>query len=127
MWFIFPQIKGLGRSPTARFYAISSLEEAVAYVRHPVLGSRLIDCTQLVVMTEGKEIEQIFGEIDAMKFKSSMTLFLQASPGDMLFERALEKYFGGELDEKTLNRLQRKSIVGRLGTIYQGLKGRLQQ
>ena len=122
MWFIFPQIRGLGRSPAARVYAIRSLEEAKAYLRHPVLGSRLMECTQLVVMTEGKNIEQIFGGIDAKKFRSCMTLFHQADPDDLLFGRALEKYFCGEPDEKTLNRVNGRTETAQLGALYQGLK-----
>ena len=122
MWFVFPQIKGLGRSPSAHVYAIRSIDEAEAYLRHPVLGGRLIECTRLVMMAEGKSIEQIFGKLDAMKFKSSMTLFSQASPYDPLFENALEKFFGGEFDDKTLKRLHKKSGMARLSTIYQAFK-----
>src|SRR5271166_3919505 len=79
MWFIFPQIRGLGRSPTSMQYAISSREEARAYLQHPVLGSRLKDCTRLVLLVEGRSVEEIFGSPDDMKFRSSMTLFSQVS------------------------------------------------
>ena len=102
MWFIFPQIDGLGSSPTARHYAIRSLDEAGAYLAHPVLGSRLIECTGLVNNVEGKSLRQIFGSPDDMKFHSSVTLFSLIEPRDSAFERALSKYFDGELDERTI-------------------------
>ena len=106
IWFIFPQLKGLGRSSTSEFYGISSLAEAVAYLQHPVLGPRLIHCTELVNSVEGSDAEHIFGEVDAMKFRSSMTLFAQADPGNQIFLGALQKYFGGELDAMTVEFLQ---------------------
>lgn len=102
MWFIFPQIAGLGRSPMAQRFAISGLDEARAYVAHPVLGPRLRECTGLVLAVEGRDIRRILGDIDALKFRSSMTLFAQASPEDMLFQDALAKYFEGVLDKQTL-------------------------
>lgn len=105
MWFIFPQIQGLGRSPTAIEYAISGLGEARAYLAHPVLGPRLKECTQLVLRVENRPLAQIFGSPDDMKFRSSMTLFAQVSPDDDIFERALQKYFRGLPDQLTLERL----------------------
>ena len=105
MWFVFPQSAGLGSSPLARKFAISSLGEAAAYLTHPVLGSRLTECTRLVNLVEGRPIEQIFGFPDDLKFRSSMTLFAHATP-DWVFIDALQKYFGGELDPATLARLQ---------------------
>jgi len=105
MWFIFPQIKGLGRSPTAIEFAISSREEAIAYLHHPLLGPRLKECTRLVLSTKGRSIEQIFGSPDDLKFRSSMTLFAQVSPDDDIFIQVLQKYFKGECDQFTLDRL----------------------
>jgi uncharacterized protein (DUF1810 family) len=101
MWFVFPQIAGLGFSPTAQRYAICSLDEARAYLAHPVLGPRLIECTGIVAATEGRTAEQIFGEIDAMKLRSSMTLFLRAAPSEPGFARVLGAYFDGEPDPAT--------------------------
>ncbi len=105
MWFIFPQIKGLGFSAMSQRYAMSSLDEAGAYLAHDVLGPRLRECTQLVNAVAGKSALQIFGSPDDVKFRSSMTLFLQAAPTDALFRAALEKYFAGEPDPATLERL----------------------
>lgn len=105
MWFIFPQIKGLGRSPTSMEYAMSGLAEAQAYLRHPILGSRLKECTNLVVLVQGRTAFDIFGSPDDMKFRSSMTLFAHVSPDDDIFERALQKYFDGKPDPLTLARL----------------------
>jgi uncharacterized protein (DUF1810 family) len=105
MWFIFPQIKGLGSSATAEKYAITGVEEAHSYLEHPLLGFRLRDCTQLVNSMIGHPIEDIFGYPDHLKFHSSMTLFAQVSPSDQSFATALQKYFHGELDRKTLERL----------------------
>jgi uncharacterized protein (DUF1810 family) len=105
MWFIFPQIRGLGRSPIAMEYAISSRDEARAYLQHPLLGPRLKECTQLVLQVEDRSALQIFGEPDDIKFRSSMTLFAQVSPEDDIFQRALQKYFSGVLDRLTLDRL----------------------
>ena len=106
MWFIFPQIEGLGFSPLARKFAISSLAEAAAYLAHPVLGSRLTECTRLVNLVEGRAIEQIFGYPDDLKLRSSMTLFAHAAPDNRVFTDALQKYFGGEFDPATFARLQ---------------------
>jgi uncharacterized protein (DUF1810 family) len=105
MWFIFPQIKGLGHSEPARKFAISSREEAEAYLNHPVLGPRLKECTQLVTLVEGRSINQIFGSPDDMKFRSSMTLFSNATSDNQVFKDALEKYFQGKSDVSTMQRL----------------------
>jgi len=105
MWFIFPQIKGLGRSHLASKYAIDSSEEAAAYLEHPVLGPRLRECTRLVNLVGGRSIEEIFGYPDDMKFRSSMTLFAHASSDNQVFLDALAKYFGGESDHLTLTRM----------------------
>lgn len=105
IWFIFPQIAGLGHSPTAQRYAIRSLSEAEAYMQHPVLGARLRECTAVVNHTEGSSIHQIFGSPDDLKFRSSMTLFAQAANDNELFLAALKKYFSGEPDALTLERI----------------------
>lgn len=105
MWFIFPQLKGLGRSPISVEYAISSRDEAQAYLQHRTLGSRLKHCTQLVLQIEGRSATDIFYTPDDMKFRSSMTLFAQVSPDDDIFQRALQKYFAGVPDQLTLDRL----------------------
>lgn len=105
IWFIFPQIRGLGRSPVSQEYAISHREEAKAYLQHPLLGSRLKNCTQLVLQVEGRSALDIFGSPDDMKFRSCMTLFAEVSPDDDLFQRALQKYFDGTPDRLTLERL----------------------
>jgi uncharacterized protein (DUF1810 family) len=101
MWFVFPQIAGLGQSPTSRQYAISSLAEAKAYLEHPVLGPRLRECAGLVAQVQGRSAEQIFGGIDAQKLHSSMTLFLRAAPDETLFQQVLDQYFGGRADSAT--------------------------
>jgi len=105
MWFIFPQIRGLGRSETAIEYAISGLDEARAYLTHPDLGPRLKECTELVLRVENRPLAQILGSPDDMKFRSCMTLFAQVSADDDIFERALQKYFQGKADQLTLDRL----------------------
>jgi uncharacterized protein (DUF1810 family) len=105
MWFIFPQIAGLGHSGMAMRYAISSLAEAVAYLEHPVLGSRLRECARLVTAVEGRSIDQILGYPDDLKFRSSMTLFAHAGPDEGGFRDALQKYFAGVEDPLTLERL----------------------
>ncbi len=102
MWFIFPQVKGLGFSPMAVEFAIKSRGEAVAYLEHPIVGARLRECTRLVNAIEGRTIQRIFGSPDDMKFRSSMTLFAEVAAGDEVFKDALEKYFGGEPDKRTL-------------------------
>jgi uncharacterized protein (DUF1810 family) len=105
MWFVFPQIAGLGQSEMARRYAISSLLEAQAYLAHPVLGPRLRDCTGWVNSVEGRSIEDLFGHPDDLKFHSSMTLFARAAEDPVIFDAALRKYFGGQSDRLTLARL----------------------
>lgn len=105
MWFVFPQIRGLGSSPTAQCFAIASRTEAEAYLRHPVLGPRLRECTQLVNAIEGRSPEEIFGYPDNLKFRSSMTLFAHVTPDNQAFLDALRKYFGGEYDPRTLDEL----------------------
>jgi uncharacterized protein (DUF1810 family) len=106
MWFVFPQIAGLGRSSIARFYAIGSLDEARAYVAHPVLGPRLIACVRTVNALEGRTAHAIFGSPDHLKLHSSLTLFARAAPEEPVFAEALAKYFGGRLDTLTLDRLR---------------------
>jgi len=101
MWFVFPQIAGLGRSSTSRRYAISSLDEAQAYLEHPVLGPRLRECASLVIQAQAPSAERIFGGIDAQKLHSSMTLFLRAAPDEALFQQVLDQYFGGRADAAT--------------------------
>jgi len=105
MWFVFPQIEGLGSSAMAQRFAIASREEAEAYLAHPVLGPRLIECTRLVNLVEGSSIAQIFGSPDDMKFRSSMTLFSRVAPENPIFAEALGKYFQGKPDPLTLERL----------------------
>jgi uncharacterized protein (DUF1810 family) len=104
MWFVFPQIAGLGHSPTAVFYALASLEEAAAYTTHPVLGPRLRECTRLVLAHSGTPVGTIFGYPDDLKFRSSMTLFARAT-GEALFREALDSFFGGAEDPATLARI----------------------
>lgn len=106
MWFIFPQIAGLGSSSTAKYYAISSLAEAKAYVSHPILGPRLAECCRLVTGVEGRSAEEIFGYPDYLKFRSSLTLFAAAAPDAKTFQAALEKYFEGKPDPATMERLR---------------------
>lgn len=105
MWFAFPQIAGLGSSAMARAFAISSLAEAEAYLKHPILGPQLIECTRLVNCIEARSAHQIFGSPDDLKFHSSMTLFAQADPENPAFKTALRKYFAGKADPLTLARL----------------------
>ena len=105
MWFVFPQIAGLGHSPNARTYAISSLAEAKAYAADPVLGRRLLECARALVELEGTSAVGIFGEIDAVKLRSSMTLFVTAVPDEPLFEQVLDRYFDGAVDVATVQRL----------------------
>ena len=104
MWFVFPQIAGLGRSATAQAYAITDLAEARAYLAHPVLGPRLRECARLVVGHVGRTAEQIFGGVDAMKLRSSMTLFAAADPDERAYAAVLEHFFDGP-DPETLRRL----------------------
>ena len=109
MWFIFPQIEGLGRSPTAVRFAIKSRAEAQAYAGHPILGPRLRECTELVNSIQNWTASQIFGYPDDLKFHSSMTLFAETVPDPSIFRRALEKYFAGELDAQTIAVLAKPS------------------
>lgn len=106
IWYIFPQIKGLGRSATSRRFSISSIDEAKAYLEHPILGPRLRECTQLVIDGEGRTAEQIFGYPDYLKFRSCMTLYGHADPDDPVFIDALAKYFAGEPDPLTIEALE---------------------
>jgi uncharacterized protein (DUF1810 family) len=103
MWFVFPQVAGLGSSRLARRYAIGSREEAVAYVDHPVLGPRLRECTELVNGIEGRSAAEVFGSPDDRKFRSSMTLFATVATDPAPFETALERYYDGERDETTID------------------------
>jgi uncharacterized protein (DUF1810 family) len=105
MWFVFPQIEGLGHSPTAQQYAISGLDEARGYVAHPVLGPRLVECARVVAGTTGRSAHEIFGSPDDLKLRSSMTLFACAAPDTAEFQHVLDRYFDGELDKRTLERL----------------------
>jgi len=101
MWFVFPQIAGLGQSPISRQFAISSLAEATAYLDHPVLGPRLRECAQILADIKGRSADQIFGSIDAMKLRSSMTLFHRAAPDEVLFGQVLTRFFDGIPDLAT--------------------------
>jgi len=107
MWFIFPQLRGLGHSETAERFAISSQDEAEAYLNHPVLGPRLRECTRLVMLVEGRSINQIFGYPDDLKFRSSMTLFASTTSDsdNQIFKDALQEYFAGEPDRLTIERI----------------------
>jgi uncharacterized protein (DUF1810 family) len=106
MWFVFPQIAGLGRSAAALRYAIASLDEARAYLAHPILGPRLRECTSLVLKIEGGSAEAVFAHPDDLKFHSSMTLFARAAPQEELFADVLQKYFAGLPDRATLRLLE---------------------
>ena len=101
MWFVFPQVAGLGQSPTARRYAISSLAEARAYLRHPVLGPRLAVAARVLTERPGGDAGQVFGGLDAQKLRSSMTLFHRADPDEPVFGQVLAQYFGGQADDAT--------------------------
>ena len=105
MWFVFPQIAGLGLSEMSRRYAISSLDEARAYLEHPVLGRRLEECARVLVELPRSGAVEIFGAVDAMKLRSSMTLFARAAPAQPLFRDVLDRYFGGIVDDATETRL----------------------
>jgi uncharacterized protein (DUF1810 family) len=112
MWFVFPQIQGLGNSAMSQRYAISTLAEAEAYLRHPILGGRLRECTRLVNLVEGRSIQDIFGYPDYLKFWSSMSLFERAIPDNHVFLEALRRYFDGKADRQTLQRIQASSPPG---------------
>ena len=106
MWFVFPQLRGLGHSPIAQHYALASLQEAGAYLQHPVLGPRLLGCTALVLAVPDRSAHAIFGSPDDLKFRSCMTLFAEAAPGQPEFQDALDHYFGGKPDPRTLDLLR---------------------
>lgn len=106
MWFVFPQAAGLGSSATAQKFAIRDLAEAAAYLRHPLLGSRLKECAEAVLGVEGRTAHDIFGSPDDLKLRSCATLFAQVAPPGSVFERLLEKYFGGQPDPRTLALLE---------------------
>ena len=105
MWFVFPQVAGLGYSHASRTYAISSLAEARAYLAHPVLGPRLIECAAILTGLPGRTAEQVFGEVDAVKLRSSMTLFMRAAPAEPVFRQVLDQYFDGVPDPATGQRI----------------------
>ena len=105
MWFVFPQLSGLGHSATARHYAIASRQEAIAYLAHPLLGPRLIACGELVNQVRNRSVQQIFGNPDDLKFRSSMTLFAALRPAATVFRDALARYFDGVPDQATIDRL----------------------
>lgn len=107
MWFIFPQVAGLGSSAMARLYAIRSIEEAQAYLNHPLLGARYRECVVVLQDLVGTTAEAVFGSVDAAKLRSSLTLFAEAAPGDPLLGAALERWFNGEKDDRTLTILSR--------------------
>ncbi|WP_457797841.1 DUF1810 domain-containing protein [Methylocystis sp. S23] len=106
IWYVFPQLKGLGFSEASRFYGLSGLDEARAYLAHPILGQRLRECAEAMLATGDSNAEDVLGFTDAMKFRSSMTLFAKAAPQEPLFAQALARFFKGEEDQKTLDLLQ---------------------
>ena len=108
MWYVFPQIAGLGHSPTSVHYAIGSIEEAVAYLAHPILGPRLIACAEAVLQIEGRSAVEIFGSPDDLKLRSSATLFAAVSPEGSAFQRIIEQYFDGESDARTIELIGRE-------------------
>jgi uncharacterized protein (DUF1810 family) len=105
MWFVFPQIAGLGSSAMSQRYAIASLDEARAYLQHPVLGPRLLECADVLLADDAHTAEAVFGPVDAVKLRSSMTLFAHAEPQENRFKRVLDRYFDGVEDAETLRRL----------------------
>ncbi|WP_182867662.1 DUF1810 domain-containing protein [Stieleria mannarensis] len=105
MWFIFPQLRGLGSSPTARLYGISGIGEAEAYLAHPVLGPRLVECCEAALSVQGRTATEIFGSPDDMKLCSCATLFAQVAGSASVYQRILDKYFGGRSDDRTLQLL----------------------
>jgi uncharacterized protein (DUF1810 family) len=106
MWYVFPQLQGLGSSATSRHYAIRSAQEAQAYLDHPILGPRLLECARAVLANRAGSAEDIFGSTDAVKLRSSATLFASVSAPDSLFQQLIDRYFGGEPDELTLQLLR---------------------
>jgi uncharacterized protein (DUF1810 family) len=107
MWFVFPQMEGLGVSETSRYYGIGSREEAAAYLEHPVLGPRLVQCAEALLALEGKSASQVFGYPDDLKLRSCLTLFADVGGAHSVFLFVLEKYYGGQRDSRTLELLQR--------------------
>ena len=105
MWFIFPQLAGLGRSATAREFAIASADEAAGYLAHPLLGARLRECSALVLAIDDRQADKVFAPPDDLKFHSSMTLFAEIAPDEAVFQDCINKFFDGELDEATVDRL----------------------
>jgi len=106
MWFIFPQLKALGRSPMAKHFGLESLDEALSYLQHPILGSRLVECTQLLLKLPTADVFEIFGSPDDLKFRSCMTLFGQVVPREPVFGQAIDRFFHGKPDAATLELLQ---------------------
>ena len=109
MWFIFPQFAGLGSSDVSQFYAIKSMDEARAYLQHPILGPRLIECSEAVLSVKHRSAHEIFGSPDDMKLKSCMTLFANISPAGSVFEKVLDQYYNGERDSRTLRLIDLRS------------------
>lgn len=107
MWYVFPQYVGLGSSPTSRRFAIKSIAEANAYLRHDVLGPRLVECGEALLVVEGRSAHEIFGSPDDVKLKSSATLFSRVSPAGSAFHRLLDRFFAGEPDRRTLDLIER--------------------
>ena len=105
MWFVFPQVAGLGRSGTARHFAISGLAEARAYLAHPLLGPRLVDAARVLTELDATDPVVVLGPIDAQKLRSSMTLFARAAPQERVFQDVLDQYFAGRADDATISRL----------------------
>ena len=101
MWFVFPQMAGLGQSATSRHFAVSGLDEAHAYLAHETLGPRLLECCRVLLALENRSAEEVFGPLDALKLRSSMTLFMRAEPGDPLFARVVDRFFAGVPDPAT--------------------------
>ena len=106
MWFIFPQIDGLGHSPTTKLYSIKSMEEARQYLNHSILGTRLLECAEAALATEGRSVSEIFGYPDDLKLKSCMTLFAAVADPGSVFDRVLDKYFHGQRDDRTLQLIE---------------------
>lgn len=106
MWYIFPQIDGLGQSSTTKHYSIKSMEEARQYLKHSILGARLLECAEAVLATEGRSVSEIFGYPDDLKLKSCMTLFAAVADPGSVFDRVIDKYFGGQRDNRTLQLIE---------------------